>query len=243
MHRPPKPGGPSGRALMTFLTIPAQYRVCHTAVGVRAFRGLPSQNLQPPPEPLADKRLTHAQEIYSTLGACVTTPPTPGRHQARRPVALAPDGTRWTRWPYASHSPRLGTIIKPTACSAPRNLPPTPHAMTDVLHSVREGRLKTLPNGRGSDRGRDAPIGAATVRSCKKMRPQAGVGKLKHAPPLQANDLLVVAQAVSPANRFILQLLRERFSLASLFSRKGSALCIRAQLGRACHSIFMDMRH
>src|ERR1017187_3524994 len=46
-----------------------------------------------------------------------------------------------------------------------------------------------------------------SLRSCKKMRPQAGVGKLKHDPPLQANDLLVVAQAVSPANRIILQLL------------------------------------
>ena len=31
------------------------------------------------------------------------------------------------------------------------------------------------------------------------MRPQAGVGKLKHAPPLQANDLPLVAQAVPPA--------------------------------------------
>jgi hypothetical protein len=30
------------------------------------------------------------------------------------------------------------------------------------------------------------------------MRPQAGVGKLKHAPPMRANDLPVVAQAVSP---------------------------------------------
>ena len=39
------------------------------------------------------------------------------------------------------------------------------------------------------------------------MRPQAGVGKLKLSPPLQANDFLVVAQAVSPANRIILQLL------------------------------------
>src|ERR1035441_135315 len=31
------------------------------------------------------------------------------------------------------------------------------------------------------------------------MRPRAGVGKLKHAPPMQANDLPVVEQAVSPA--------------------------------------------
>src|ERR1035438_7293953 len=31
------------------------------------------------------------------------------------------------------------------------------------------------------------------------MRPRAGVGKLKHAPPLQPKDLPVVEQAVSPA--------------------------------------------
>jgi hypothetical protein len=30
------------------------------------------------------------------------------------------------------------------------------------------------------------------------MRPQAGVGKLKHAPPMQANNLLLVAEAVAP---------------------------------------------
>ena len=39
------------------------------------------------------------------------------------------------------------------------------------------------------------------------MRPQAGVGKLKHALPMQANDLPVVAQAVSPAYRILSQLL------------------------------------
>jgi hypothetical protein len=42
--------------------------------------------------------------------------------------------------------------------------------------------------------------GDRSLRSCEEMRPQAGVGKLKHAPPMQANDLPLVAQAVSPAN-------------------------------------------
>jgi hypothetical protein len=37
------------------------------------------------------------------------------------------------------------------------------------------------------------------------MRPQAGVGKLKHAPPMQANDLPLVAQAIAPANRIFSQ--------------------------------------
>src|ERR1022692_5106048 len=39
------------------------------------------------------------------------------------------------------------------------------------------------------------------------MRPQAGVGKLKHAPPMRANDLPLVAQAVSPANHICSHLL------------------------------------
>src|ERR1035437_1331812 len=42
-----------------------------------------------------------------------------------------------------------------------------------------------------------------SLSSCEKMRPQAGVGKLKHAPPMRANDLPLVAQAVPPANRII----------------------------------------
>jgi hypothetical protein len=53
---------------------------------------------------------------------------------------------------------------------------------------------------------------AKTVRSCEEMRPQAGVGKLKHAPPMRANDLPLVAQALSPANRMVSQLMKERSS-------------------------------
>jgi cell division protein FtsI/penicillin-binding protein 2/cell division protein FtsW (lipid II flippase) len=39
-----------------------------------------------------------------------------------------------------------------------------------------------------------------SLKSSETMRPQAGVGRLKPAPPLQADDLPLVAQAVSPAN-------------------------------------------
>ena len=42
------------------------------------------------------------------------------------------------------------------------------------------------------------------------MGTQAGVGKLKHAPPMQANDLTLVAQAVPPASYILSQILRER---------------------------------
>jgi hypothetical protein len=44
------------------------------------------------------------------------------------------------------------------------------------------------------------------------MRPQAGVGKLKPVPPMHANDLPVVGQALSPANCIISHLLSERGS-------------------------------
>src|ERR1035441_8961508 len=44
------------------------------------------------------------------------------------------------------------------------------------------------------------------------MRPQAGVGKLKHAPPMQANDLPVVGHALACRLPILSHLLRERFS-------------------------------
>jgi hypothetical protein len=56
-----------------------------------------------------------------------------------------------------------------------------------------------------------AHIGAATVGSCEKMRPQAGVDRLKPVPPMRANGLPVVGQALSPANRILSHFLKERF--------------------------------
>jgi hypothetical protein len=47
------------------------------------------------------------------------------------------------------------------------------------------------------------PVASRSLRSCEEMRPQAGVGKLKHAPPMRAIDLPVVAHAVSPENRTV----------------------------------------
>ena len=82
--------------------------------------------------------------------------------------------------------------------------------MPDSASTVDICTGRPLPDGRGSDWSCDASSGAATVRSCEKTRPPAGVGKLKHAPPMQATDLPVVAQAVSPANRICSQTLRER---------------------------------
>jgi hypothetical protein len=38
----------------------------------------------------------------------------------------------------------------------------------------------------------------------RKNAPQAGVDRLKPVPPMRANDLPVVGQALSPANQFFL---------------------------------------
>src|ERR1035441_5560226 len=77
---------------------------------------------------------------------------------------------------------------------------------------VRALRTPVGYPGRGSDEKSSSvndAIRATTFRGCEEMRPQAGVGKLKRAPPMQANDLPVVAQAVSPACRIFSRLLRE----------------------------------
>jgi hypothetical protein len=57
----------------------------------------------------------------------------------------------------------------------------------------------------------------ATVRRREACRPQAGIGRLKPAPPMQANVLPTVAQAVSPANSMFSQILREWSSPASFY--------------------------
>jgi hypothetical protein len=51
---------------------------------------------------------------------------------------------------------------------------------------------------------------AATVRSRERMRPQAGVGGLKPAPPLQAHELLLVGHALACPVAIFSHLLTER---------------------------------
>jgi hypothetical protein len=83
MQAPPKSRGPFAfRAFLhiaqrglPFITVGAQTFGCHTSGGVRSIDPFASQNLPPSPQPKAEKGLTHAHEIHSTLGFCVTTPP------------------------------------------------------------------------------------------------------------------------------------------------------------------------
>src|ERR1039457_6358272 len=85
MHAPTKPAGPSAfqpfvpiaQRGIPFITMGAQTLGCHTSGGVRTVDPFASQNLPPTPQPQAEKRLTQPQEIPSTLGFCVTTPPAP----------------------------------------------------------------------------------------------------------------------------------------------------------------------
>jgi CRISPR type III-A-associated RAMP protein Csm4 len=67
---------------------------------------------------------------------------------------------------------------------------PAPETAAPESEAVAE----TVPEDEG------APIGDATVESLEEMHPQAGVGRLKPAPPLQADELSVVAQALSPVD-------------------------------------------
>src|ERR1035438_8226519 len=55
-----------------------------------------------------------------------------------------------------------------------------------------------------------ASIGAATVRSREKMSGQEDWQAEPPAPPMQANDLPLVAQAVPPASYIFSHLLRKR---------------------------------
>src|ERR1017187_7622663 len=85
MHAPSKSSGPSAfqafvpiaRRGIPFITMGAQTLGCHTFVGVRMIDPFASQNLPPSPQPQAEKGLTYARVIHSTLGFCVTTPPAP----------------------------------------------------------------------------------------------------------------------------------------------------------------------
>src|ERR1035437_7522106 len=58
--------------------------------GVRRIDPFASQNLQPPPQPQAEKGLTHPRVIHSTLGFCVTTPPAPAPFSGSMKLPTSP---------------------------------------------------------------------------------------------------------------------------------------------------------
>src|ERR1035438_2086626 len=57
-------------------------------------------------------------------------------------------------------------------------------------------RTRSVPMS-GDAAGRSARA-TSCLGSCEKMRPQAGVGKLKHAPPMKAAQALAVAALLFP---------------------------------------------
>ena len=79
------------------------------------------------------------------------------------------------------HSVRRGTIIEPNGVlrAAQSILPPTPHAMTDVLDSVREGRLLRLTLNRPDKRNAlDANLCRALVRALDDAAGDPAVGAI-----------------------------------------------------------------
>ena len=75
---------------------------------------------------------------------------------------------------------------------------PTAGSPQDVCYSA--GERRTHHRYRVAVAGDTTAELARALRRLEEMRQPAGVGKLKHAPPMQANESLAVAQAVPPAN-------------------------------------------
>src|ERR1017187_6675715 len=93
MHTPPRSRGHStlrafrhiARSGVPFIAMGAQTFDYHTSETAPRIDPFASQNFPPSPQPQAEKGLTHARQMHSTLGFCVTTPPAP----TRCPVAVA----------------------------------------------------------------------------------------------------------------------------------------------------------
>jgi CRISPR type III-A-associated RAMP protein Csm4 len=91
-------------------------------------------------------------------------------------------------------APETEPVAEPAPEAAAPETEPVAEPAPEAAAPKTEPVVKPAPEAEG------APIGDATVGSREEIRPQAGVGKLKHAPPLQENNLPSVAQALSPAN-------------------------------------------
>jgi FkbH-like protein len=92
----------------------------------------------------------------------------------------------------------LGTVEIPFV-AAQRNRPA--RLFLESLGASFSGgvfRLSAADAARVSYRASAGAVDGAPIR--EEMRPQAGVGRLKPAPPMQASGVPLVAQAVSPAN-------------------------------------------
>jgi len=86
----------------------------------------------------------------------------------------------------------------PEPAPAPEVAAPESEPATEPASEVERAAPETEPAGEAAPDA--APVGDPTVERDEEMRPQAGVDRLKPAPPLRDDDSSVVAQAVSPAD-------------------------------------------
>jgi CRISPR type III-A-associated RAMP protein Csm4 len=107
------------------------------------------------------------------------------------------------RLPEAEPAPEVECAAPETAlpaepAPAPEVAAPESEPGDEPASEVEHAAPETEPAGEAAPDA--ASVGDPTVGSDEEMRPQAGVGRLKPAPPLRDDDSSVVAQAVSPAD-------------------------------------------
>src|ERR1017187_4903869 len=179
MHAPSKSSGPSAfqalvpiaQRAIPFITMGAQTLGCHTSGGVRTVDPFASQNLPPTPQPQAEKRLTHPQEIHSTLGFCVTTPPAPAAFlgSLKLPTSPFPPNVSDT----IGSTPLIDTVPDILARIVAKKRPELARTVQPLAAWEREPALR-LP-ARRDFRAALAAGAPAIVAEIKKASPSKGV--------------------------------------------------------------------
>src|ERR1039458_4111185 len=191
MHAPSKSSGPSAfqafvpiaQRGIPFITMGAQTLGCHTSGGVRTVDPFASQNLPPTPQPQAEKRLTHPQEIHSTLGFCVTTPPAPAAFlgSLKLPTSPFPPNVSDTigSTPLIDTVPDiLARIVARKRADLARQVQPL-----EDWERAAELRLPSRRDFRAALAGHMPPGPPAIIAEIKKASPSKGVLSHDFAPP------------------------------------------------------------
>ena len=99
--------------------------------------------------------------------------------------------------PVAEPAPEAASLeTEPVAAPAPEAAVPETEPAAEPAPEA--AMPETVPVVEAAPEAEGAPIGDAAVGSPEEMSPQAGVGRLKPAPPLKADESSVVAQAGYP---------------------------------------------
>ena len=98
-------------------------------------------------------------------------------------------------YPASRELQAVGDVMAEAAYAADHDLEGATQRMLDAAAETAEAEEPVAEPAEVA-----APAPEAVADGCEETRPQGGVGRLKPAPPMQASDLPLVAQAVSPAN-------------------------------------------